>query len=68
MKAAHATLKTLAKDVETLFSAAITGPVHTAFLIDHGDRFVRNFPPNSGPCVSVATLTGIGGFARDGCG
>ncbi|QIE54474.1 hypothetical protein G5B40_02890 [Pikeienuella piscinae] len=53
---------------EGAFKAHISGPVYTAFLKEHGDLFVQNFPPNSGPYMLVATLASVGGFTRNGHG
>lgn len=51
---------------EAAFSAHISGPVFSGFLKDHGALFEQNFPPNSGPFMTVSTLTRAAGFVRPG--
>ena len=51
---------------EAAFSAHVSGPVFTGFLKKHGDLFEQNFPPNSGPFMTVSTLERLSGFVRPG--
>lgn len=50
---------------DAAFTEHVSGQIFTGFLKSHGDLFLQNFPPNSGPFMTVSRLDRKTGFIRE---